>query len=74
MPEGLKDRSYESWRRALGGKFDRRSVVADPRFYDVEKRDFRLRPGSHAHAVGFSPIDVSEIGLRGDFPARFERE
>jgi hypothetical protein len=33
-----------------------------------------LREGSPAFALGFTPIDISQIGLRPDFPRRFERE
>ncbi len=43
------------------------TVVADPLFADPEKRDFRLAPESPAFALGFVPIDVSDVGpRRGD--------
>jgi hypothetical protein len=74
MPEKGKDYSYKAWKKALGGKFDRHSVVADPMFVDPENHDYRLRPESPALKLGFKPIDTSRIGLKADFPKRFERE
>lgn len=62
---------WDTWRE-MG--FDANSVVADPQFVDLAGADFRLREGSPAFALGFAPIDISRIGLRSDFPRRFERE
>jgi len=45
---------------------DVHSVVADPRFADIEGRDFALRPDSPALALGFRPIDTSSVGVYGD--------
>ena len=70
---GPADGSLDKWRKILEGRFDRRSIVADPLFVDVQSRDFRLKAGSPALKLGFEPIDVSRIGLKSDFPARFER-
>ncbi len=53
--------------QALG--YDRYSVVADPRFADVAKRDFRLAPDSPALALGFEPADFSTVGPRGGIAA-----
>ncbi|HUS80278.1 MAG TPA: right-handed parallel beta-helix repeat-containing protein, partial [Armatimonadota bacterium] len=55
--------SLEEW-QALGR--DAGSVLRDPRFMDPEARDFRLREDSPALAMGFAPIELSEVGLYGD--------
>lgn len=49
------------WRK-LGQ--DGHSVVADPLFRNWKKRDFRLRPGSPALALGYRPPDLSDVGPR----------
>ena len=43
---------------------DRHSVIADPMFVDPQNDDYRLKPESPAHRLGFRPIDVSAIGVR----------
>jgi len=63
---------WESW-RALG--FDRHSYVADPKFRDLERDDFRLSSDSPARKIGFEPIPVDRIGpyqhpLRATWPIR----
>ena len=55
--------SFSAWQK-LG--LDRNSVIADPRFKDPAQRDFQLEPDSPALALGFSPLDVGDVGLYGD--------
>jgi parallel beta-helix repeat protein len=54
--------SYAEW-QAKG--FDTHSVVADPLFVDPENDDYSLKPDSPALKLGFEPIDMSNVGLRG---------
>jgi parallel beta-helix repeat protein len=61
---------WAAW-QAMG--FDRHSLVADPRFVDPDKDDYRLRPDSPAFKLGFRPIPVERIGpyrheLRASWP------
>lgn len=41
------------------------SVVADPRFRDASRRDFRLADDSPALKLGFRPFDPSQAGVYG---------
>ena len=54
---------FEAW-QAKGQ--DVHSVIADPRFVDAGKDDYRLRPDSPALKLGFRPIPVEKIGLYRD--------
>lgn len=71
---GPADGSLDKWRKILDGMFDQKSIVADPLFVDLANRDFRLKPDSPALKLGFEPIDVTKIGLKTDFPARFRQD
>ncbi|MBL7154634.1 MAG: right-handed parallel beta-helix repeat-containing protein [Phycisphaerae bacterium] len=71
---GPADGSIDKWREILDKKFDQKTLIADPLFVDVANRDFRLKLDSPALKLGFRPIDVSRIGLKNDFPARFETD
>jgi len=57
--------SFEEWQQ-LG--FDRHSMIAEPLFVDIENDDYSLQPDSPAFKLGFKPIDLSEVGLRGQKP------
>ncbi len=63
--------SFSAWRRR--GQ-DRDSLIADPLFVDPRGGDFRLRPDSPAHALGFRPIDTSRIGPRDPWRSPLVRE
>jgi|GEM_PF-1383317 len=54
-------RLFSAWQR-LG--FDRHSRVADPRFVNASRRDFRLRPDSPVFKMGFIPFDFTLAGPR----------
>ena len=58
--EGIEN--FEDWKK-LG--FDTHSIVGDPLFMDPENDDYRLRPDSPALKMGFKPIDLSSVGLKG---------
>jgi hypothetical protein len=51
--------SLQEWREM--GK-DQHSIVADPRFVDVDANDFRLRDDSPAEQIGFEVWDYSKAG------------
>lgn len=55
--------SLEEWQK-LG--YDTHSMIADPKFADVDKLDFRLAPDSPAIQLGFKPFDWTKAGLYGD--------
>lgn len=50
------------------GEKDTTSRIVDPGFVNAEKDDFRLKPGSPALALGFTPFDASGVGPRGRKP------
>ncbi|MFH1007485.1 MAG: right-handed parallel beta-helix repeat-containing protein [Candidatus Latescibacterota bacterium] len=49
-------------RRKLG--YDLHAIIADPGCRDLDAYDFTLLADSPAFALGFRPIDVSDVGLR----------
>jgi hypothetical protein len=62
--------TWAAW-QALGQ--DRHSIMADPRFMDPDQNDYRLKPESPAHKIGFEPIPIDRIGpyqhsLRATWP------
>ncbi|MBI5395397.1 MAG: right-handed parallel beta-helix repeat-containing protein [Verrucomicrobia bacterium] len=60
----LAGHTFAEWQQDMGQ--DKNSIVADPRFVSVAKRDFRLKPDSPALELGFKPIDTSTVGLVGE--------
>jgi hypothetical protein len=61
------------WREWKASGFDVHSLIADPRFRNPAKGDYRLRAGSPAFKLGFKPIPVEKIGpykspLRATWP------
>ncbi len=55
--------TFDEW-QARG--FGRHSIIADPKFVNPAKRDFRLRGDSPAYALGFRRFNVDQAGLTGD--------
>ncbi len=56
---------WDAWRKS--GR-DAHSVIADPLFFDVAARDFRIKPESPALKLGFKPWDLGLAGVRTDGP------
>ena len=58
---GGKKYSFKQW-QALGR--DRHSIVANPKFKNLARRDFTLAKDSPAFKLGFEAIDGSTVGPR----------
>lgn len=56
-----KKYSFKQW-QALGR--DQNSMVADPKFKNIDRRDFTLAPNSPAFKLGFVPIEMKTVGPR----------
>ena len=54
-------KSFKAW-QATG--MDPGSRVANPRFANPDRADFRLRKGSPALKIGFIPFDLKDVGPR----------
>ena len=54
--------SFADWKQR---GLDAHSITADPLFVDLKNDDYSLKPESPAFKVGFQPIDLSRVGLRG---------
>ena len=59
-PLEFYDEPFAAW-QARG--MDRHGLVADPRFVDPVRFDFRLRPDSPAFELGIQSIDTSRCGI-----------
>lgn len=69
-PDAARLLSWDQWRQQ--GK-DGDSLLADPKFINAAKRDYRLQPDSPALKLGFQPIPLEKIGpyqepLRASWP------
>lgn len=59
----FKGKTHKDWLdlgKDVGG------MVADPKFVDVEKRNFRLQEDSPAEKIGFVPFDFDKAGVYGE--------
>ncbi len=70
---GSRTPPEQQWARWKAHGFEQHSVIADPRFVDPARDDFRLRPDSPALRLGFKPIPIEKIGpyespLRATWP------
>jgi hypothetical protein len=54
--------TYLESRRREG--YELHARIADPKFVDPAKDDYRLQPDSPAIELGFQPIDIGQIGPR----------
>lgn len=62
MPDKLANKwTWAEWQKM--GR-DAGSVIADPMFEDIAKRNFRLKNGSPANKIGFQPWDLEVAGVR----------
>ncbi len=69
-PDAARLLAWDEWRSH--GK-DGHSVLADPKFVDPARHDYRLQPDSPALELGFQPIPFEKIGpypdpLRASWP------
>jgi hypothetical protein len=65
--EGGGDFKFSQWTFAEWQKKgqDTNSLIADPRFVNPMQGDFTLQVGSPAFKLGFLPIDLKGVGVRG---------
>jgi hypothetical protein len=63
--EGAIDFNGMDFRAWQASGRDVEGAVADPLFRDPAARDFRLKRGSPAEALGFKPFDFSGAGVYG---------
>lgn len=53
--------NFKKWRKR---GVDQNSLIADPKFRNPDRGDFRLKPDSPAARIGFQPFDLSTVGPR----------
>jgi hypothetical protein len=61
---GFVDKSWDQWRAM--GRDKEGSIIADPKFVDPKKRDFRFASDEVIKQTGFKPFDYSQAGVYGD--------
>lgn len=54
--------AQDQWPEWNNRGFDKHSIVADPLFVDMKRKDYRLSPASPAWRIGFAGIPVEKIG------------
>ena len=59
-----KPETFEPLASVKARGYDLFSLVADPKFRDPQNGDFTLAEDSPAFALGFKPIDLSDVGPR----------
>ncbi|MBQ2726554.1 MAG: right-handed parallel beta-helix repeat-containing protein [Clostridia bacterium] len=64
--------SLDEWKNCPRNRmgYDAGSISADPLFADAQNRDYRLREGSPALALGIVSIDAGTVGLPEDYRFR----
>jgi hypothetical protein len=60
---GFAGNSWDQWRAM--GRDKEGSIIADPKFVDPEKRDFRFASDEVIKQIGFQPFDYSQAGVCG---------
>ncbi|MHC4122596.1 MAG: right-handed parallel beta-helix repeat-containing protein [Planctomycetota bacterium] len=60
------EKYLEKWQQK---GWDKNSIVANPGFKDIEKRDFSFETSSIAWQMGILPIDTSDVGIQSNFAA-----
>jgi hypothetical protein len=70
--EGAPDSGLALINRLQQNGTDAHSISVNPLFVDFNNQDFRLKPESPMFKLGFKQIDISQIGLREDFPERYK--
>jgi hypothetical protein len=59
--------TYTHWRTLYSNKYDQHSTTANPLFVDAANHNYTLQSASPALAKGFNQIDMSTVGLKGDY-------
>jgi hypothetical protein len=61
---GFAGKSLDQWQAI--GRDKEGSIIADPKFVDPGKRDFRFASDTAIRQTGFKPFDYSQAGVYGD--------